>query len=105
MSHARRELYVYYRVATRDLAAALRIVERAHDDLRLQYPGLFARVLRRADDSAGHSVTLMETYRADDGIDDTLQRRLEETVSPALTPLLIGTRHTEAFVPVAEGDA
>ena len=103
MSHARRELYVYYRVATRDLAAALRIVERAHDDLRLQYPGLFARVLRRADEPAIDDVTLMEIYRADEGIDDTLQRCIEEAAA-ALTPLLIGTRHTEAFVPLA-GDA
>jgi uncharacterized protein DUF4936 len=103
VSRARRELYVYYRVATRDLPAALRIVEQAQHRLHVQCPTLFARVLRRADEPAIDDVTLMEIYRADEGIDDTLQRCIEEAAA-ALTPLLIGTRHTEAFVPLA-GDA
>lgn len=103
MSRACRELYVYYRVATSDLPAALRIVEQARHQLHAQCPTLLARVLRRADEPATDNVTLMEIYRADEGIDDTLQRRIEEAAA-ALAPLLIGTRHTEAFVPLA-GDA
>ena len=75
MSRAHRELYVYYRVAARDLASALRIVEEAHARLRAQHPTLGTRVLRRAAEAIADDVTLMEIYRADVGIDALAVRR------------------------------
>jgi hypothetical protein len=97
---ARRELYVYYRVGTRELPRALRVVEQAHAQLRAQCPSLRACVLRRSAEAGSASVTLMEIYRADEGIDDALQRRIDQATA-ALGPLLIGARHTEVFTPLA----
>ena len=104
MSAARRELYVYYRVGAHDLARAMRIVEQAQSDLRADYPGLVVRLLRRVDETVSDSVTLMEVYRTDDGVDDTVQRRIHESAA-ALTSLVIGARHTETFTPLASDDA
>jgi quinol monooxygenase YgiN len=100
VSRACRELYVYYRVGTGDLTAALRLIEQARALLQAEHPNLTARVLRRADEPDGDSVTLMETYRAKDGIDAAMQRRIEEAMAE-LGPLLIGTRHAEVFAPLA----
>jgi quinol monooxygenase YgiN len=100
VSRARRELYVYYRVGTGDVTAALRLIEQAQALLQAEHPNLTARLLRRADEPEGDSVTLMETYRAKDGIDAALQRRIEEAMAE-LGPLLTGTRHAEVFALLA----
>jgi hypothetical protein len=93
------EVYVYYRVAAADVARARQLVERFQQRLRSQQPLLSTRVLRRAGEVAADEVTLMEIYRVEHGIDDALQRQIE-TAAAALSPLLIGTRHVERFVPL-----
>ena len=96
---ARRELYVYYRVAQADVQAALQMVVAFQQRLREQHPGLRARVLRRSD-ARSDGVTLMETYAFDDhlqaGIGPGLQSRIEQAAA-ALAPLLCSPRQTEAF--------
>ena len=95
----RSELYVYYRVATPHVQAALLAVRGFQQRLREQHPGLAARVLHRAGQATADT-TLMEIYAFDDGrrtgIDAALRSRIEQAAS-ALTPLLSGPRQTEVF--------
>ena len=99
-----RELYVYYRVR-RDLAtAAEALVHGLQRALADDLPGLQARLLKRGDEADG-APTWMEVYRADplrqpDGVSQDWQQRIEARFT-ALSPLLDGTRHVEAFVSCA----
>lgn len=103
-----RELYVYYRVATRD-ADALRIaVSAMHDRLRRVHPGLQARLLRRAEALAAED-TWMETYavpasigglEVHGGVCDELCARIEHEAT-SWQHLRSGPRHTEVFDPCA----
>ena len=98
MSAARRELYVYYRIAQVHARAATDAVSTWQRELRSARPGLVARVLRQPEVRDG-AVTLMETYAFEPGtgsIDDGLQVALACGV-PALRAWLIGERHAEAF--------
>ena len=95
---ARRELYVYYRVAPAHWQAAAEAALAWQNELRGARPGLVARLLRRPDVRDG-AVTLTETYaiRPDTGvIDDALQVAIERG-APALHAWLIGERHAEPF--------
>lgn len=103
-----RELYVYYRVATRDADALRLAVSAMHDRLRRAHPGLQARLLRRMDALAGED-TWMETYampasigvpEAAGGVTDVLCARIEREAA-AWQHLLAGPRHAEAFEPCA----
>jgi predicted transcriptional regulator len=98
-----RELFIYYRLRSIDSAAALEVVNVFQAQLRLQYPQLIARLLRRTDDVDGADArqTWMETYSTDPmrdpaGVTAELQSVIEAKAS-ALLPLLDGTRHTEVF--------
>jgi hypothetical protein len=95
---ARRELYVYYRVAEpqwRDAADAVMAWQR---QLCRARSGLAARLLRRPDPRDGQ-VTLMEAYVRADGIDAALQAELARG-APALQSWLCGERHVEHFDPL-----
>jgi hypothetical protein len=95
---ARRELYIYYRVALphwRDAADAVTACQRELCDA---HPGLVARVLRRPDAHDGH-VTLMEAYANASGareIDAALEAEIARG-APALARWLTGERHVERF--------
>jgi hypothetical protein len=91
---ARRELYVYYRVAEpqwRDAAQAITAWQRELCHARAR---LTARLLRRPE--ARDGVTLMEIYAGA----DTADAELEDEVArgaPALRRWLLGERHIERF--------
>ena len=99
-----RELFVYYRVATADAAAAQAQVQALHAQLRGIDPGLDARLLRRPDEADGQQ-TWMETYALDAGegpagVGPELQAEIEARAGRLLT-LIDGPRHVEVFVPCA----
>ena len=103
-----RELYVYYRVATRDADALRLAVSAMHDRLRRAHPGLQARLLRRMDALAGED-TWMETYavpacigrlEAAGGVGDELCARIEHEAT-TWQHLRAGARHIEVFEPCA----
>ena len=91
---ARRELYVYYRVAEphwREAAAAVNAWQR---ELCRLHPGLDARLLRRPD--ALEAVTLMETYAGSDNVGTALEAEIARG-APALHRWMMGERHIERF--------
>lgn len=113
------ELYVYYRAATADAAAVLAAVGQAQQQLRAEHPHLQARLLRRPQPTDGLH-TWMEVYRWQPvGVDPPavadasgtppaapsidrlamLGPAIEERLSKALGPRLVGARHVEAFEP------
>lgn len=98
MSAARRELYVYFRVAPSSWRDAVAAVHAQQRRLCSEHTGLSARVLRRPGE-AGASVTLMEVYACGGrpgGIDAALEARIAQAAG-ALQPWLIGDRHVEPF--------
>jgi hypothetical protein len=101
-----RELFVYYRVPRACVASAQAAVRAAQAALRVEHPGLVARLLRRDDDAAADPAlpeTWMETYAwpaSPQGIDEKLQAAIEAGAAPLLA-LIDGMRHVEAFA----GDA
>jgi hypothetical protein len=95
VSDTRRELYVYYRVATvhwRDAADAV-----AHWQQRLEQarPGLSARVLRRPE-TRDDAITLMEVYAGSATIDTAIEAVIARG-APELHAWLLGERHIERF--------
>ncbi|WP_298829402.1 DUF4936 family protein [uncultured Piscinibacter sp.] len=99
-----RELFIYYR-SHADHADAVRAKVRGFQArLRLEHPGLVARLLRRPEVKQG-LLTWMETYSSDTmtsglALDDSLQQQIE-THAACLTGLIEGDRHTEVFIPCA----
>ena len=96
-----RELFIYYRLAEANTAAAAALVRTFQARLRAAEPALAARLLRRPPAADGMA-TWMETYALDAtqrpaGIDAALQAQIEAEAAP-LRPLLDGTRHTEVFL-------
>lgn len=100
---ARRELFVYWRVADGDVAAALAAAAAMQDGLRTRHPGLRARLYRREPGAEGGSEpTVMETYgmaRADLG---ALVQADIEHAARALAGWCRGVRHFELFECVEE---
>jgi len=94
-----RELFIYYRVRSMNVAAARVAVEQLHTALREQVPTLQARLLCR-DELSGEPQTWMETYTIDGGIGTDLQTRIEAQAQ-ALLPMIEGPRHTEVFASCA----
>ena len=95
MSAARRELYVYYRVAAAHWRDAAHAVAQWQQQMGASHPRLVARVLRRPETRDG-AVTLMEVYS---GI-DTIDAAFEATIANgalALEPWLLDQRRIERF--------
>jgi Domain of unknown function (DUF4936) len=93
---ARHELYLYWRTprATwRDAVAALAAWQTA---FCADAPGLRARALRRVDDDAV-SMTLMEIWSSDGGVDAATAQRIGDVGNAVLAPWLAGPRHVEVF--------
>jgi hypothetical protein len=90
----RRDVYVYFRVARTNEAAAVAALRGVQARCA---GGVDCEVLRRADE-AGHAVTLMEVYR---GVTIETQRLIEADAVARLAPWLLGERHVEVFEPCA----
>ena len=99
---AARALYVYYRVAQRDLPAVARAVRVVQARWCARHSGLCADLLQRADEgTAAEHVTLMETYARPGGVSSALQAAIEMELAAVLAPWLQGPRHVEVFLPCA----
>ena len=88
--------FVYYRVAERDLQAALNAARDMQADLVVERPDLKTTLWRRPDAKDGE-VTLMETYRRSTGIDAALIQHIEAVASVASAAWRRGKRHVEVF--------
>ena len=91
-------LFVWFRVASEHEAAVVKAVRELH--ARWAAQGLQCELLRRTHDEAAE-VTLMEIYRAADGVDAQWQSRIEDEAGARLAPWLSGPRHVEVFEPCA----
>lgn len=101
-AHGSPQWFIYYRVATGDLAAVQDCVRHFQQSLQKQWPGLACGLMRRPGDTDG-LVTLMETYAPTHPASgaaslDLLPSRLEQG-PPALAAWVKGGRHAETFVP------
>lgn len=92
-----RGLFIYYRVAQNDTAAALQAAQAVQCELRARHPGLKAELWRRPETKDGMH-TWMEIYTHADGIDAALEQRIE-AAAEAVSPWIQGPRHVEVFVP------
>ena len=97
-----RELFIYYRLRSIDVAAARALVIDFQAQLRRHHPQLIARLLRRPDDAVDDRQTWMETYSTDPvrepaGVTAELQAAIEARAA-VLAPLLDGPRHVEVFI-------
>ncbi len=91
-----RELFIYWHTGADEAAAAVEAATRLQRELRLQHPGLQARLYRRADDKPG-CATLMEVYaRPPLGVDAALEAAISAAAA-ALGAHGDGARHVEAF--------
>ncbi|MEY8875823.1 MAG: DUF4936 family protein [Leptothrix sp. (in: b-proteobacteria)] len=114
------ELFVYYRVAPADEAAAQAHLASLQNQLRAALPGLQARLLRRGADpgasaeavvptspSASPSSspsTWMETYRHPHGLSAAQLAQICQALADA-PPQRIGARHEECFTPLGTDNA
>lgn len=89
---------MYYRVAAADLAAVVDAVRALQQDLRTEFPGLQAELLRRPGTDANGAVTLMEVYVLPPGLDGTA---LEVRTAACSARWLQGSRHVERFEALA----
>lgn len=92
-----RWLFIYYRVASKDAAAAAEAVQRLQCRLRQAWPDLQAQWLKRPDEKDGMQ-TWMEIYCSPGGITAAVQAHIEREAQ-ALAPWCHGPRHVEVFVP------
>lgn len=100
-----RSLYVYYRVANDQRAAAFKAITEMQACLRQQHPGLRVTLMQRADMQGGDPhVTWMEVYDHPEGVNQACEASLQALVA-ALPGGLIGERHVETFCPLAAGPA
>ena len=96
-----RELYIYWRVAPKQLARATVALQAWQATLAQQHPGLQARLLCRSDDGVTLA-TVMETYASSGGIPAALIDAIVEQGAQVAAPWCEGNRHLEVFVPVSE---
>ena len=104
MACGERQLFIYYRVAERELAAACAAVTLAQQALRARHAGLLTQLLRRPAASAEGERTVMEIYAVDArvspaGVGEALQAEIEAELAAALHPWRAARmRHVEVFV-------
>ena len=92
-----RSLFIYYRIASADAAAARRAVEAMQYTLRERHAGLQAALWRRPQEKDGMQ-TWMETYTRPDGVDESIEADIA-AAALALQTWVQGPRHAEVFVP------
>lgn len=92
-----RSLYIYYRVAKPQWAAARQAVSEMQRCLQSEHPGLETGLMQRADAPEGREeTTWMEVYTHPQGVSLACEARLS-ALADALAPGLIGQRHIEVF--------
>jgi Domain of unknown function (DUF4936) len=96
-----RRLFIYWRLALADAAAAAEVVRMLHRELRAQHPGLQAEVYVR-EDLAIADATLMETYALEagapnGGVTPELQALIERAAEERTRTWRRGQRHVEVF--------
>lgn len=94
-----RTLFIYYRVASSQAAAARLAVEALQSRLREALPGLQTQLLRRPEEKDGQQ-TWMEIYSHPQGVSPQAQDHIE-AAARELQALCPGPRHVEVFVPCA----
>lgn len=96
----RRQLFIYYRLPPAQWPALREAALGAQSELRKCHPGLCTRLFHR--DEADR-LTVMEVYAmaaeaAAAGVDAALAQRIEDVMTAALAPWLVGApRHLEFF--------
>jgi len=101
MPAGRRQLFVYWRCAGADAAAALAAARSLQSTLRDRHPGLRCALYLRSDATTPEA-TLMETYALDaalrpGGLDAALQQAIDEAAVAAMGAWQRGVRHVEVF--------
>ena len=95
-----RELFVYYKVASCNVADARAAFAQMQSQLQRAHPQLCVRLLRRPEEADGVQ-TWMETYSvAAVGVDAELQSAID-SAGAAMQPWTAGPRHTEVFIACA----
>ena len=101
MPLGQRQLFIYWRVAPRDLPTALDALRAWQADLVAQHPSLRCGLYQRID-TAQADATVMESYaiesaRPHPGIDAALLQHIEHGGQAPLRQWLRGARHVEVF--------
>ena len=101
MPLGQRQLFIYWRVASSDLPAALNALRDWQASLMLQHPALRCGLYQRRD-SAQADTTVMESYGFESvqphpGIDDALRQLIDQDGGTLLKRWLRGVRHVEVF--------
>ena len=92
-------LFVWFRVPREHEASAAMALRELHATWLATMPGLSCELMRRVEDHADE-ITLMEIYRAPDGVPAHWQTRIEREGNHHLAAL-VGSRHVEVFAPCA----
>jgi hypothetical protein len=95
------QFFVYYRVRSDHVPAAVAALRALHGDWQREEPALGCELMRRVDGGDPGPVTLMEIYRHAGGVAPAWQQRIEREARAALAPWLVGERHVEVFAPCA----
>lgn len=94
---AGRELFIYWKVAEVDAAAALASAAAWMEEARALQPALVVRLYQRAGGPPDH-VTVMETYALPGvGLDESLATRLMAASASRLGERACAGRHVEVF--------
>lgn len=95
-----RELFIYWRLEPGDVPAAVQALQAWQASLAEEWPGLVARLYRRADDTSSGHATLMETYAREGGIAPGLQADVVASGLQQVSRWCRGPRQVEVFEPV-----
>jgi hypothetical protein len=92
------ELYIYWRIGATPLGIALQTAAAFQQQLRLEFPGLQARLLHRA--AGTEKATVMEVYSRPGGVGEELAQHIEREAARALAAWpQPPQRHREVFMP------
>jgi hypothetical protein len=101
MPTGRRQLFIYWRLRSADVAAAMDSIRTGQRQLEAACVGLLSGLYLR-DDVDLAEATLMETYAVDAGLSPhgvscALQAHIEGEIARVVQPWLRGARHVEVF--------
>lgn len=93
-----RALFVYYKVPGGQAPAMLPLVKAFQQRLRREWPDLSCELMQRPQPSADGTLTWMEVYRQQDGVEESTMASIERLASEFRLP---SPRMNEVFVPLA----
>jgi hypothetical protein len=101
MALGQRQLFIYWRVASADLPAALTALREWQSDLVALHPELRCGLYRRSDGTQADA-TVMESYAIESaqphpGVGEELLRHIRHDGDVRLKAWLRGARHVEVF--------